>query len=101
MDRSNPGRRRATFPSIPGYRFLQTIARSPSAEVHVALLRSLTVELDEAGTAADTLVAIGQLTERLDQTRVAARAEFAERFADYDSPTTARALDAMLEAIAP
>ena len=37
MDRSNPGRRRATFPSIPGYRFLQTIARSPSAEVHVAL----------------------------------------------------------------
>ena len=46
---------------------------------------------------ADTLVAIGQLTERLDQTRLAARAEFAERFADYDSRATQRALDSMLE----
>lgn len=31
------GRQRAAFPSIPGYRFLQTIARSPQSEVHVAL----------------------------------------------------------------
>ena len=26
----------AAFPAIPGYRFLQTIARSPKSEMHVA-----------------------------------------------------------------
>jgi serine/threonine-protein kinase PpkA len=31
------GPARAAFPSIPGYRFLQTIARSPQSEVYVAL----------------------------------------------------------------
>jgi serine/threonine protein kinase len=35
--KSGGGRQRTTFPSIPGYRFLQTIARSPQSEVHVAL----------------------------------------------------------------
>ena len=30
-------RSRTAFPIIPGYRFLQTIARSPTSEVHVAL----------------------------------------------------------------
>lgn len=35
--RSATGRQRSTFPTIPGYRFLQTIARSPKSEVHVAL----------------------------------------------------------------
>jgi serine/threonine-protein kinase PpkA len=34
---SATGRLRAAFPTIPGYRFLQTIARSPKSEVHVAL----------------------------------------------------------------
>jgi hypothetical protein len=45
------------------------------------------------------MVAIGQLTERLDQQRLAARAEFAARFADYDTPATQRALGAVLEGI--
>ncbi|WP_116812024.1 serine/threonine protein kinase [Steroidobacter cummioxidans] len=37
-DKKVPGsRQRAAFPTIPGYRFLQTIARSPKSEVHVAL----------------------------------------------------------------
>lgn len=37
-DKKSPGSRsRAAFPAIPGYRFLQTIARSPKSEVHVAL----------------------------------------------------------------
>ena len=35
------GSRQRTFPSIPGYRFLQTIARSPKSEVHVALSEEL------------------------------------------------------------
>ena len=41
-DKRFPGsRQRAAFPSIPGYRFLQTIARSPKSEVHVALSEEL------------------------------------------------------------
>ncbi len=45
------------------------------------------------------MIAIGQLTERLDQRRGAARAEFAERFADYDTPATYDSLEEMLEGI--
>jgi CHAD domain-containing protein len=69
------------------------------AEVHVHMLRAVATELHETGASADTMVAIGQLTERLDQQRLAARIEFAERFADYDNPATQRALDAMLDGI--
>lgn len=37
-DKKTPvSRQRAAFPTIAGYRFLQTIARSPKSEVHVAL----------------------------------------------------------------
>jgi serine/threonine protein kinase len=35
--RKSIGGRQSNFPVIPGYRFLQTIARSPKSEVHVAL----------------------------------------------------------------
>jgi CHAD domain-containing protein len=69
------------------------------AEIHVHMLRAIATELHEAGVSADTMVAIGQLTERLDQQRHAARVEFAERFADYDTPATERALHAMLDGI--
>jgi CHAD domain-containing protein len=69
------------------------------AEVHVSMLRAVAHELHEAHASPDTMVAIGQLTERLDQQRLAARAEFAARFADYDTPATQRALDAVLEGI--
>jgi CHAD domain-containing protein len=69
------------------------------AEVHVDMLRTIATELHENGASAGTLVAIGQLTERLDQQRQAARLEFADRFADYDTATTQRALDAMLDGI--
>ena len=40
LQRSASSRQRA-FPPIPGYRFLQTIARSPKSEVHVALSEEL------------------------------------------------------------
>jgi serine/threonine-protein kinase PpkA len=36
-DKKAAGGRHRDFPVIPGYRFLQTIARSPRSEVHVAL----------------------------------------------------------------
>ncbi len=70
------------------------------AEVHVEMLRAVATDLHETGAPVDTIVAIGQLTERLDQQRHAARVEFAERFADYDTPATQRTLDAMLDGIA-
>jgi len=69
------------------------------AEVHVSLLRGIARELHETGASPDTMVAIGQLTERLDQQRLAARAEFADRFTDYDTSVTQDALDAVLEGI--
>ncbi len=78
----------------------ENLGEHQDAEVHILLLRSLTPEIDAAGADANTMVAIGQLTQRLEQTRVAARAEFAERFADYDSPATRRSFDALIEAIA-
>ena len=78
----------------------RNLGEHQDAEVHITLLRSLTPELDAAGANANTMVAIGQLTQRLEQTRVVARAEFAERFADYDSPATRRSFDALIEAIA-
>ena len=77
----------------------ENLGEHQDAEVHIALLRSLAAELEASGAAARTMVAIGQLTERLDQTRAAARAEFAGRFADYDSSATKRSLDALLQAI--
>lgn len=67
------------------------------AEVHITLLRTVADELHVSGAPAGTMVAIGQLTDRLDQQRLAARAEFAERFADYDTSATQRALEAVLD----
>jgi CHAD domain-containing protein len=69
------------------------------AEVHVSMLRAVARELFDAGASPDTMIAIGQLTERLDQQRGAARAEFAERFADYDTSATYGSLEAILEGI--
>ena len=69
------------------------------AEVHVTMLRAAARELFDAGASPDTMIAIGQLTERLDQQRGAARVEFAERFADYDTSSTYGSLEAMLEGI--
>jgi CHAD domain-containing protein len=79
----------------------EILGEHQDAEVHIDLLRSLTLELDTAGVDADTLVAIGQLTERLDRTRRTARADVAERFADFDSPATRRSFHALIEAITP
>ena len=68
-------------------------------EVHVTELRRLSSELHGTpGVGADTLVAIGRLTEHLERRRVAAREEFAERFANYDTKTTSRALAHLLGA---
>jgi len=68
-------------------------------EVHAIQLRTFSQELFEATSAtAETLVSMGQVAERLENRRQAARAEFAQRFADYDTKGTAQALEGLLRA---
>ena len=69
------------------------------AEVHSAQLRSVAHELAEEHAGADTLLALGQLTEHLEFQKLAARAEFARRFREYDSSETRDLLASMLESI--
>ena len=67
-------------------------------EVHSAQLRGISRELhDNAGIGADTLLAMGQLTEHFERRRQAARHEFAARFAAYDDKKTRQALEALLQ----
>ncbi|MCU1367757.1 MAG: hypothetical protein JWN39_3396 [Ilumatobacteraceae bacterium] len=70
------------------------------AEVHVALLREIAGELG-ASAHAETLDALGQLTDRLEEIRLTARAKFASRFATYDTETTMTLFDEMLEGLDP
>ena len=79
--------------------FQDTLGEHQDAEVHVAELRALSCEMHDGGAPPDTMLAIGQLIEQLDQRRAAARAAFAEGFSAYDSQSTRRALDVMLHAI--
>jgi CHAD domain-containing protein len=69
------------------------------AEVHIAELRTISHHVHDAGAGAATMIAIGQLTERLDRRRLDARAEFAARFAAYDTPATNEALHEALSDI--
>lgn len=73
------------------------------AEVHVQHLRELSDVLAASwmgssapGSATETMVATGQLIERMDQRRIASRNEFAERFAAFDSAKTDDALAVLL-----
>ncbi|MBW3650882.1 MAG: CHAD domain-containing protein [Actinobacteria bacterium] len=68
------------------------------AEVHVAQLQQIARQLQAApGIGADTLAAIDQLTQHLEIRRQEARADFAHRFADYDTKKTSRTFEEALE----
>lgn len=70
-------------------------------EVHAAQLRTMSHELHAGGgVGPDALVAMGQLAGEFERRRIAARAEFADRFAAYDTTKTRRTLAAMLESAA-
>jgi CHAD domain-containing protein len=71
------------------------------AEVHIAEVRAIATELHRLGTSSATMLAIGQLNERLEQRRAAAHDEFAVRFAGYDTKATRRTLSTALDALAP
>ena len=67
------------------------------AEVHVAQLREIGTVLADQGALPATLVALGQLSERLDRRRRSARQEFAGRFSAYDTKRTAATLEQLLK----
>ncbi|MBA3267318.1 MAG: CHAD domain-containing protein [Acidimicrobiia bacterium] len=67
-------------------------------EVHAVELRAMSHDLHDAGDVGpDTLVAIGQLAGEFERRRAAARAEFAEHFAAYDTVATRRTFEALTE----
>ncbi|MGI8684640.1 MAG: CHAD domain-containing protein [Acidimicrobiales bacterium] len=88
-----PGPRKAFVQRLKALQ--DNLGEHQDTEVHVAQLRDMSRSL-HAAAGPDTLVAMGRLTEHLEGRRRAARTEFAERFAAYDTKPTARALDALL-----
>ena len=93
------------LPAAPRKAFVQrlkalqdNLGEYQDTEVHSAQLRGISRELhDNAGIGADTLLAMGQLTEHFERRRQAARHEFAARFAAYDDKKTRQALEALLQ----
>ena len=69
-------------------------------EVHTTQLKAMSEELHGTpGITADTLLAMGRLTEVFDRRRQEAREQFAERFASYDTMPTSRALGGLLRGL--
>ena len=79
--------------------FQDILGEHQDAAVHVEELRTLAHELQAKEVPVDTMLAIGQLIEQLDQRRKAAREAFAEGFTSYDSKENHQALDDMLKQI--
>jgi CHAD domain-containing protein len=77
-----------------------TLGAHQDAEVHAAALRAIADDPHQGWTS-DTLLAIGQLIERLEQRRVARREELADRFGAFDSKDTRKALKALLASAEP
>ena len=68
-----------------------TLGEHQDAEVHAHALRTIADDRQRHWDA-ETLLAIGQLIERLEQRRLATRKDLAERFAAFDDKETAQAL---------
>lgn len=96
-------------PAMPGKplrRFVQqlkelqdNLGRHQDAAVHADELSVVAAEMSDDHAAAASLIALAALTERLDETRRAARAEFADRFAAYDSRKTEHLVTQLIEAL--
>jgi CHAD domain-containing protein len=92
-----PPRRRRDFVKV--LKALQdNLGEYQDAGVQVDRLRVASEELHQHGTGGPELfLAMGELTLHFEQRREAARAEFAEQFAAYDSKDTTRRLRALLD----
>jgi len=91
----------ARKPFVQRLKALQdNLGEHQDTEVHTAQLKAMSQELHGTpGVTAETLLAMGRLTEVFDRRRQDARDQFAERFANYDTKQTARALSDVVEAI--
>ncbi len=91
----------ARKPFVQRLKALQdNLGEHQDTEVHTAQLKAMSEELHGTpGVTADTLLAMGRLTEIFERRRQQARAEFAARFATYDTKPTAWALSGLLEAV--
>jgi CHAD domain-containing protein len=86
----------ARTPFVSRLKALQdTLGEHQDAEVHVNAMREMADDRRRRWSP-ETLLAIGQLIERLDQRRVASREELAERFGAFDRKQTAKALKGLL-----
>jgi CHAD domain-containing protein len=84
-----PGPRKAFVQRLKALQ--DNLGEHQDAEVHASQLRDFATELHgKPGVGPDTLVAMGRLTEHLEQRRQSARDEFAQRFSAYDTKQTAR-----------
>jgi CHAD domain-containing protein len=92
-----PAARRKPF--VQRLKALQdNLGEHQDTEIHTAQLKAMSQELQGgAGVTTATLLAMGRLTEIFEQRRQQARAEFAGRFAAYDTKPTARALRTLLD----
>jgi CHAD domain-containing protein len=72
-----------------------TLGEHQDAEVHAHALRAMADDRRQRWSP-ETLLAIGQLVERLEQRRTASRGEVAERFSEFDRKETAKALKELL-----
>ncbi len=91
----------ARKPFVQRLKALQdNLGEHQDTEVHTAQLKAMSQELHGSpGVTADTMLAMGRLTEIFDRRRQAARDSFAERFGAYDTKQTARALADLIGAI--
>lgn len=91
----------ARKPFVQRLKALQdNLGEHQDTEVHTAQLKAMNQELHGApGVTADTLLAMGRLTEVFGRRRLQAREEFAARFSAYDTKQTARALTSLLDTV--
>ncbi len=77
----------AVRPIVRALKALQdSLGRFQDRQVQAGLVLSLGEEVRRLSDGACSLMAMGQLVERLDDQQAQARAEFAARFADFASP---------------
>jgi CHAD domain-containing protein len=79
----------------------QVLGDHQDAVVHTDLVHEASRVVHQRGASAETMLAAGQLVHVLDQRRRVALLAFAEQFDAYDSKSTRRALDAVLDHLSP
>lgn len=92
----DPSRRRALVKMLKALQ--DNLGEHQDACVQLDRLRAVSEDLHQHGAPGpELLLAMGELTSHFERRQEAARAEFAERFAAYDSKKTTRRLRALLD----